>query len=78
MELIKLKELAKRTSIEVRTLRYYAKRKGMPNYKIGRTIRVNPEEFEEWLSQFKHSVETKKEAERNLDSLVNDVCGSYR
>ncbi|ACL03052.1 hypothetical protein Dalk_1351 [Desulfatibacillum aliphaticivorans] len=78
MELIKLRELEKRTSIQVRTLRYYTKRLGMPHYKPGRTILVNPEEFEEWLSQFKHSVETKKEAERNLDFLVNDACDSYR
>ncbi len=52
MKLIDLKVLAKQTSLSVFTCRKYVKI-GMPHYRVGRKILVDPKEFEEWFQQFK-------------------------
>jgi len=55
MKLVDLKVLAKQTSLSVFTFRKYVKI-GMPHYRVGRKILVNPEEFEAWFQQFITSV----------------------
>ena len=52
MKLVDLKVLAKQTSLSVFTCRDFVKI-GMPHYRVGRKILVDPKEFEEWFQQFK-------------------------
>lgn len=52
MELLDLKALSKQTSLSVFTFRKYVKT-GMPHYRIGRKILIDPKEFETWFQQFK-------------------------
>lgn len=53
MLLIDLKELAKKTSLSIPTLRKYLK-KEMPYYRIERKILINPEEFCRWIQQYRN------------------------
>ena len=69
MKLVDLKVLAQRTSISVFTFRKYVKI-GMPHYRVGRKMLVNPEEFEAWFQQFK-SGSTK--VRDNLGCLVDET-----
>lgn len=52
MRLVNLKTLSQQTVLSVYTLRKYTKM-GMPHYRAGRKILVNPDEFFEWFQQFK-------------------------
>ncbi len=69
MKLVDLKVLAERTSLSVFTFKKYVKI-GMPHYRVGRKMLVNPEEFEAWFQQFK-SGSTK--VRDNLGCLVDET-----
>ena len=69
MKLVDLKMLAKQTSLSVFTCRKYVKI-GMPHYRVGRKILVDPQEFEAWFKQFKSG---STQARDNLGSLVDET-----
>jgi len=48
MQLVNLRTLSKQSSISVSKLRKFVK-KGLPHYRLGRKILVDPEEFETWF-----------------------------
>jgi len=48
-KLVDLNTLAEVKSISVFTLRKYARDEGMPHYRVGRKIIVNPFDFDEWF-----------------------------
>jgi excisionase family DNA binding protein len=54
MKYLDLKELAEITTIPVPTLRQYIEA-GLPCYRMSRKIRVKPEEFVEWMQQFRYN-----------------------
>jgi hypothetical protein len=69
MKLVDLKGLSERTPLSVFTFRKYVKI-GMPHYRVGRKILVNPEEFEAWFQQFKSG---STQARDNLGHLVDET-----
>jgi hypothetical protein len=69
MKLQNLKLISQEYSISVFTLRNFIKM-GLPHYRLGRKILVNPEEFEDWFERFK----VNKTFERDgLNKFVDDV-----
>ena len=73
MKLVDLKALAELTSLSVFTIRKYRKL-GLPHYRVGRKILVDPQEFETWFQQFKcGSVQSKN----NLGQLVESTLEKY-
>jgi len=52
MKLHNLKFLSQEYSISIFTLRKFIKM-GLPHYRLGRKILINPEEFEKWFERFK-------------------------
>ena len=74
MKLLNLKELSQHTSLSVYMHRKHA-RMGMPHYRVGRKILVDPEEFETWFKQFKAG---SSQAPGSLDSLVDETIGKTR
>lgn len=69
MKLVDLKELSGQTSLSVYTHRKQVKL-GMPHYRVGRKILVDPEEFESWFQQFKSGA---LPAPDNLGSFVDET-----
>jgi len=70
MKLQDLKTLSKEKSISVFTLRKLVK-KGLPHFRIGRKILLNPEEFDAWFEQCcRVSADTHH---KDLDRLVEDT-----
>ena len=69
MKLIDLKSLSEQTSLSVSTYRQYLK-KGMPHYRLGRKVLIDPEEFESWFRQF-HS--GARDENRSLDKLIDNA-----
>ena len=70
MKCYDLKTLSKEKSISVFTLRKFVK-KGLPHFRIGRKILVNPEEFDVWFEQCcRASANTNH---KELDQLVEDT-----
>jgi hypothetical protein len=70
MKLIDLKTLSTQTSLSICTLRRYIQNFGMPRYCIGRKILVDPDEFEEWLIQFKSASQPK---DHDMKKLVHNT-----
>jgi hypothetical protein len=65
-----LKTLSKKKSLSVYTLRNFVK-KGMPHFRVGRKILVNPKEFDAWFEQhFRASAHADDTA---IDRLVEDT-----
>ena len=60
MEFIDLKTLQQQTSLSIYTLRRYMQQFGMPCYRVGRKILVNPDEFEKWLVDEQKRLEAKE------------------
>ena len=54
VEFFDLKGLSRYASLSIPTLKRYLRR-GMPHFKIGRSVRVRRSEFEAWISQFRAS-----------------------
>ena len=74
MKFVDLKELSDQVSLSVFSLRNYRKL-GMPHYRLGRKILVDPEEFEDWFQQFKAG---SKQATINIGSLVDESIESIK
>lgn len=70
MKLIDLKTLSKETSLSIFSVRKYIKNEGMPFYRIGRKILVDPNEIEIWLKQYKT---INQPADLNLKHLVKNT-----
>ena len=68
MKLVDLKGLSDQVSLSVFSLRNYVKL-GMPHYRVGRKILVNPKEFEDWFKRFKAG---SKQAPISIGSLVDE------
>ncbi len=64
-----LKSISQECSISIFTLRKFVKM-GMPHYRVGRKILVNPEEFERWFEKFKVISTLHYD---NLDKLVEST-----
>ncbi|MBI9077597.1 MAG: helix-turn-helix domain-containing protein [Desulfatibacillum sp.] len=75
MRLVKLKELAEITSISINSLRKYAK-EGMPHYRIGRTIRVDPDEFESWIKANFRREESRQPMD--LEMIISNALAKFR
>lgn len=75
MRLVRLKELAERTSLSVPTLRRFIK-KGMPHYRIGRSILVDPDEFDSWMKENFRRVESPQATD--LELVVSNVLAKFR
>ena len=73
MKLVDLKELSEHTSLSVYTHRKQVKL-GMPHYRIGRKILVDPQEFETWFQQFKCSSEQPAD---NLGLLIDNILKKF-
>lgn len=72
MKCYDLKTLAEQKSLSVYTLRTFVK-KGMPHFRVGRKILVNPKEFDAWFERcFRASANENTKA---LDRLVEDTLG---
>jgi excisionase family DNA binding protein len=52
MELLTTKKVAERFSVSPRTVANWLKR-GLPHFKLGRTVRVSPEDIELWIKKNK-------------------------
>jgi excisionase family DNA binding protein len=75
MKLLDLKAMSQMMSISRMTLYQYIKM-GMPHYRIRRKILVNPEEFQEWMQQFRKSQPT---VAKDINDLVNGaMCAIKR
>jgi len=61
MRLVDLKTLSKQTVLSVYTLRKYT-RMGIPHYRTGRKILVDPDEFYDWLQRFKTTFDPQEES----------------
>jgi helix-turn-helix protein len=51
-ELVPLEEISKRYSLPLSTLRRWASERKFPLYRISNRIRVDIQEFSDWLRQF--------------------------
>ena len=64
-----LKTLSEEYSISIFTFRKFVKM-GLPHYRLGRKILVNPEEFEEWFATFKIN---SKSIHSNIDKISENA-----
>ena len=69
MRLVDLKTLSEMTSLSIFTHRKYVKM-GMPHFRAGRKILVNPDDFYEWFQQFKAEPDPHRD---NLGQLVDET-----
>ena len=69
-----LKTLSKEKSISVFTFRKFVKM-GLPHYRIGRKILIDPEEFDTWFA--KRFRVCKEPCDRDLDRLVQDTLSKF-
>jgi len=65
-----LKALSKETSISVFTLRKFIKM-GLPHFRLGRKILVNPDEFQNWFERY-HKVQLEP-VNLGLDQIVSNA-----
>lgn len=65
-----LKTISKEKSISVFTFRKFVKM-GLPHYRIGRKILINPDEFDCWFSERFRICETVDS--KDIKSLVEDT-----
>ena len=52
MEVFTTKQVAKKFSVSTRTVANWLKQ-GLPHFKLGRTVRVSPEDIELWIKKNK-------------------------
>jgi hypothetical protein len=72
MKLLDLKTLSKEYSISIFTFRKFVKM-GLPHYRLGRKILVNPDDFEEWFEKFKiNSISAHHGLNRLLEENFSD------
>ena len=70
-----LKTIAKETSISVFTFRKFVKM-GLPHYRVGRKILIDPKEFDVWFTN-NYKVRGTP-CETDLDQLVQDTLSKFR
>jgi hypothetical protein len=70
MKVQDLKTLSKEKSISVFTLRKFVK-KGLPHFRIGRKILVDPEEFDAWFEQCCRA--SIHDDPKTLDQILEDT-----
>jgi hypothetical protein len=70
MKFQNLKSLSEEKCISVFTLRKFVKN-GLPHYRLGRKILVDPEEFDDWFRQ--HFKASEPSADRDLRRLVQET-----
>jgi hypothetical protein len=70
MKIQDLKTIAKEKSISVFTFRKFVKM-GLPHYRLGRKILVDPDEFDVWFR--KHFKVCQQQADTDLENLVQDT-----
>jgi hypothetical protein len=70
-----LKTISKEKSISVFTFRKFVKM-GLPHYRLGRKILIDPEEFDAWFTN--HFKVCNKPCETELDRLVQDTLSKFR
>ena len=63
-----LRELADMTGVSERTLRRWARDKGLPTYRVGGRVLVLVAEFESWLKGF-------QERPADVDTILESVVG---
>jgi hypothetical protein len=73
-KLIDLKTLSEMIMVSVFTLRTYAKT-GMPHYRVGKKILVDPDEFEIWFER--HYKIVRNEQKSSLDQIVEDTLSEF-
>lgn len=69
MEYQDLKTLSKKTSVSVFTLRKLVKT-GMPHFRVGRKILVDPDEFEAW---FQERHRASSETQNLIEQIISDA-----
>lgn len=74
MQLIDLKTLSRQLSLSVPTLRKL-QRQGMPHYRPGRKVLVNPEEIHRWLDE---RCKVSTASADWLDEVLNDVLATKK
>lgn len=70
-----LKTIAKETSISVFTFRKFVKM-GLPHYRVGRKILIDPQEFDVWFTKNFKVCDTP--CETDLNRLVQDTLSKFR
>jgi excisionase family DNA binding protein len=70
-----LKQLAEYSNISVPTLRRYMLNNNLPYFQIGRSILIDPEEFDTWMIHLRKERIAK---EKNFDEIVNEVVREFR
>jgi excisionase family DNA binding protein len=70
-----LKQLAEYSSVSVPTLRRYIRNNKMPYFQIGRSILIDPEEFDDWMKLLRKQRIAK---ENRFDEIVNEVVREFR
>ena len=70
MKLVNLRTLSADTSLSVYMICLYCKKHGLPHYKIGRKILVNPDEFSSWLRKIN---EKRSAPVQSLAQLLNST-----
>ncbi len=70
MKIQDLKTISKEKSISVFTFRKFVKM-GLPHYRLGRKILVDPEEFDGWFK--KRFRANQEQIDTDLDQLVQDT-----
>ena len=74
MKYLDLKTLSKKNSISVFTLRKFVKN-GLPHYRLGRKILVDPDEFDTWFKDNCRIDQTLKE--KDLSKLVHEALSKF-
>jgi hypothetical protein len=73
MKLLNLKTLSKEYSISVFTFRKFVKM-GLPHYRVGRKILVNPDDFEEWFEKYKiNSISAHYGLNRIMEDNLSEI-----
>jgi excisionase family DNA binding protein len=70
-----LKQLAEYSSVSVPTLRRYIRNHNLPYFQIGRSILIDPEEFDDWMKLLRKKRIAK---ENRFDEIVNEVVREFR
>lgn len=69
-----LKSLSKETCLSVFKLREFIKM-GLPHFRVGRKILVNPEEYDEWFK--KHHRAVSKHENQDVDQIITQVLSGF-
>jgi len=71
-EYLTIKQLSQYTSLHINTLKSWMK-KGMPFYRIGRSVRFKRSEFDEWVREFRAGGTTEERVGLSLDGILKEV-----